>query len=453
MFLEKSEIAELIKADQDYYLHPSSSIVALQEKGAKIIYRGKGSRVFDAAGKEYIDATAGLWYCAIGHGREEIAREVKEQVLALEAYHSFNEFANVPAIRLAEKVASMVPAPGAKIFFASSGSEANETIIRAVRFYWYARGMDSKDIIITRDRAYHGVSTGAVMATRLPGFHEGFSPLLPGFESISAPYCYRCHWGKEYPQCNLECALALKQKISSLGSKNVAAFIAEPVIGTGGVIVPPPGYFQKVREICSEHQVLFIADEVINGFGRTGDLMFGIEHWEGVVPDIMTLAKGLTSGYVPLGAAVFSDEIFQALQSRDRFFHGFTYSGHPLACRVGLKNIEIIENENLKDRAGLMGRRLQEGLRCMNLNAVGEVRGMGLMVGVELVKDQETREKFTEPLAPRVVEIAYKEGLICRPLEGDIIQLSPPLVITEEEVDKIIELVGLSINKACGERA
>ncbi|HHX76836.1 MAG TPA: aspartate aminotransferase family protein [Firmicutes bacterium] len=452
MHLGSSEIAELIKADQDYYLHPTSSIVALQEKGAKIIYRGKGSRVFDVAGKEYIDATAGLWYCAIGHGRDEIAGVMKQQAIDLSAYHSFNEFANVPAIRLARKVASMVPVPGAKIFFTSSGSEANDTIIRAVRFYWHARGMDSKDIIITRDKAYHGVSCGAVMATRLPGFHEGFSPLLPGFESIPPPYCYYCSWGKEYPQCNLKCALALEETIGSLGAENVAAFIAEPIMGTGGVIVPPPGYYQKIREICNRNQVLFIADEVINGFGRTGETMFGIEHWAGAVPDIMTLAKGITSGYVPLGAAVFSDEIFQVLKSRDRFFHGYTYSGHPLACQVGLKNIEIIERENLQDRAAVMGQRLQEGLRCLNLKTIGEVRGMGLMVGVDLVKDSKTREKFPAPLAPRVVEIAFEEGLIIRPLAGDILQLSPPLVITEEEIDRIVETLCLAIVKATEER-
>lgn len=451
MFMDKSEIAKLIKADQDCYLHPSSSILALQEKGPKIIYRGKGSKVFDVSGKEFIDATAGLWYCAIGHGREEIAEAVNEQILTLESYHSFNEFSNVPAIRLAEKVSSMVPVPNAKVFFTCSGSEANETIIRAVRFYWHVRGKDSKDIVITRNKAYHGVSTGAVMATRLPGFHEGFSPLLPGFDSIDTPYCYHCPWGKEYPGCNLECALALEQKINSLGAEKVAAFIAEPILGTGGVIVPPEGYYQKIREICDEHEVLFISDEVINGFGRTGDVMFGIEHWEGVIPDIVTLAKGITSGYLPLGAAVFSDEIFQALKSRDRFYHGFTYSGHPSVCQAGLKNVEIIERENLKERAATMGKRFRKGIEGLNLAAVGEVRGKGLMIGVELVKDGETREKYEDPLASRVVDIAYNEGLIMRPLAGDILQLSPPLVITEEEIDQAVAIIGQAITKAVGE--
>lgn len=453
MLKEKWEIDELVKADQDHYLHPSSSILTLQEKGPKIIAKGKGCKVYDAAGKEYIDATASLWYCSIGHGREEMAEVIKEQVMTLEAFHSFNEFSNIPVIKLAKKVSSMVPIPKAKVFFTSSGSEANETIIRAIRFYWHVKGKDSKDVIITRDKAYHGVSTGAVMATRLPGFHEGFSPLLSGFDSVAPPYCYQCPWGKEYPDCHLECALALDEKIKELGAEKVAGFIAEPILGTGGVIVPPPGYYEKVREICDEHEVLFIADEVINGFGRTGEKMFGIMHWDGVIPDVMTLAKGITSGYVPLGAAVFSDEIFQALKSRDRFFHGFTYSGHPLACQAGLKNIEIVERENLKDRAYDMGERLRNGFRCLELDVIGEVRGKGLMTGVELVKNKETKEKYDPPLAPLVVDIAYEKGVITRPLVGDILQLSPPLTISEEEIDSIIEIIGLAIVEAVAERA
>lgn len=439
---------DLIKADQQCYLHPTSSIKTLQDKGAKVISRAKGSKVYDSAGKEYIDGTASLWYSTVGHGREEIARAAAEQIATLDAYHTFNEFTNEPAALLAEKVAGMVPIPRAKIFFTSSGSEANETLIKVARYYWHVMGKDSKDIIISRGKAYHGVSSGAMMATRLPGFHEGFAPLLSGFETIEPPYCYYCPWGTAYPGCSLECAEALEEKIAELGADKVAAFIAEPVMGTGGVIVPPPGYYQRVSQICHQYDVLFIDDEVICGFGRTGDKMFGIEHWDGVIPDAMTLAKGITSGYVPLGAAVVSDKIFKALESRDRFYHGFTYSGHPLACRVGLVNIDILERENLKSRAAEMGQRLVEGIRALDLEAVGEVRGMGLMVGVDLVKDRAGREKFSAPLAPRVVEIAYEKGLITRPLAGDILQFSPPLVITEEEIDIIIEIIGPAIKAA-----
>jgi putrescine aminotransferase len=290
-----------------------------------------------------------------------------------------------------------------------------------------------------------------MMATRLPGFHEGFTPHLPGFETIDPPYCYYCPWDKNYPDCSLECAEALEEKVVALGADNIAAFIAEPIMGTGGVIVPPPGYYQKIAEICRRHQVLFIDDEVICGFGRTGNKMFGIEHWGGVIPDVITIAKGITSGYVPLGAAVFSGSIFEVLKSRDRIFHGFTYSGHPLACRVGLENLAILEGENLKERAAEMGCRLQEGLLSLNAEAIGEVRGMGLMVGVDLVKDRNTREKFTSPLAPRVVELAYEKGLITRPLAGDILQFSPPLVITAEEIDKLVNIIGSALAEAYNE--
>ena len=443
-----AEVSALKKADLEYFLHPTSSITVLEEKGPKIIAGGQGCKLYDVEGKEYIDGTAGLWFNIIGNGRTEIAEVAREQIETLQSYHAFNEFSNVPVIKLAEKVASMVPIEKAKVFFTSSGSESNDSIFKIVRFYWYTKGKDSKDYIITRDKAYHGVTCGAVQATRLPNFHEGFEPLLPGFDKIDAPYCYLCPWEKEYPDCSLECASALEAKIVEIGAEKVAAFIAEPVMGTGGVIVPPPGYYQRIREICDQYDVLLIADEVINGFGRTGGKMFGIEHWEGVVPDIMTIAKGITSGYVPLGAAVVSDEIFQGLRSKGKLFHGFTYSAHTLACQVALRNIAIIEDENLKENAAKMGERLRAGLENLNCESCGEVRGMGLMTGVDLVKNRATKEKFTNPLAPRVVEIAYENGLICRPLAGDIIQLSPPLVISEEEIDAIIAILGDAIFKA-----
>ena len=445
-----SEIQALIKADQDHYLHPTSSISVLQTKGPKIITRGKGCKVWDINGKEYIDATAGLWYCAIGHGRQEIADVFKEQVETLESYHSFNEFSNVPAIQLAEKVANMTPIKNARVFFTSSGSESNDTIFKLARYYWFCKDKDSKDIIITREKAYHGVSYGAVCATRLPKFHEGFEPLLPGFDVIGTPHCYHCPWGKNYPGCSLECATALEEKIIELGRDNVAAFIAEPVVGTGGVIVPPPGYYEKIKEICERNEVLFIADEVINAFGRTGK-NFGIENWPGVVPDIMTIAKAITSGYIQLGAVVLSEEIFEALVPKDKFMHGFTYSGHPLACKVGLANLDVIEKENMAENSLAMGDRLRNGLKARNLPAIGEIRGIGSMTAVELVKDQATHENFDPTLNVRVVEIAYENGLITRPLIGDSLQLSPPLSVSAEEIDAIVKILGDAIAQAYAE--
>jgi putrescine aminotransferase len=326
-----------------------------------------------------------------------------------------------------------------------------DTIFKMVRFYWYLKGQDSKDYIITRNRAYHGVSCGAVCATRLPGFHEGFEPLLPGFDNIEPPYCYQCPWGKKVDSCSLECAQALEDKIIELGQDKVAAFVAEPIIGTGGVIIPPPGYFERIRKICTDNDVLFIADEVINGFGRTGK-MFGIEHWEGVVPDIMTMAKGITSGYVQLGAVALSGDIFDTLKQRERFFHGFTYSGHPLACAVGLKNLEIVENEALVHNSEKMGKLLKEKIQALDFDVIGDVRGIGLMVGVEFVKNKETKEKYDPPLAPLVVEAAYELGLITRPLIGDILQFSPPMVISEPEINDIVKLLGEAISQALKNR-
>ena len=446
-----AQIQALKKADQDCYLHPTSSLWILQEKGAKIIAKGKGCKVWDVEGKEYYDGTAALWYSSVGHCRPDLAQAAKEQLDQLESYHSFNEFANVPAIQLAQKVSQMVPIKNAKIFFTSSGSESNDTIFKMVRFYWYLKEQDSKDIIITRNRAYHGVSCGAVCATRLPGFHEGFEPLLPGFDNIEPPYCYQCPWGKDVDSCSLECATALEEKIIALGKDKVAAFVAEPIIGTGGVIIPSPGYFEKIRQICTDNNVLFIADEVINAFGRTGK-MFGIEHWEGVIPDIMTMAKGITSGYVQLGAVALSGEIFDTLKQRERFYHGFTYSGHPLACAVGLKNLEIIENETLVDNAKNMGKLLKEKIQALDFDVIGDVRGKGLMVGVELVKNKETKEKYDPPLAPLVVEAAYELGLITRPLIGDTLQFSPPMVISEPEINDMVKILGEAISQALKNR-
>ena len=446
-----AEIQALKKADQDCYFHPTSSLWVLQEKGAKIIAKGKGCKVWDVEGKEYYDGTAALWYNSVGHCRPDLIQAAKEQLDQLEAYHSFNEFSNVPAIRLAQKVSQMVPVKDARIFFTSGGSESNDTIFKMVRYYWFLKEQDSKDYIITRNRAYHGVSCGAVCATRLPGFHEGFEPRLPGFAHIDLPYCYLCPWKKQKESCSLECAQALEEKIIELGKDKVAAFVAEPIVGTGGIIVPPPGYYEKIRKICTDNDVLFIADEVINAFGRTGK-MFGIEHWKGVIPDLMTMAKGITSGYVPLGAIAVSGEIFDTLKQREKFLHGFTYSGHPLACAVGLKNLVIVENESLVDNSEKMGKLLKEKIQALDFDVIGDVRGIGLMVGVELVKDKKTKEKYDPPLAPSVVDAAYELGLITRPLIGDILQFSPAMVITEPEIDAIVKILGKAITQALKDR-
>jgi len=443
-FYRKQEIEALENADRDCFLHPFSSIRDVTEQGPKIISKAYRSRVYDLEGKEYIDGFAGLWYNNIGHGREEMIEAATDQMASLDAFHCFTGFSNVPAIQLAEKLGKIVPLEKAKVFFAGSGSEVNDSLFKIARLYWSALGMESKDIIISRSKGYHGVSYGAIQATRFPHYQEGFGPLPTGFACIDEPYCYYCPRGKEYPSCNLECAGALEEKIEELGADNVAAFIAEPVIGAGGVIVPPPGYYERIREICNRYNILFIADEVITGFGRTGKT-FGIEHWNNVAPDAMALAKGITSGYVPLGAAVISDRIFQGLKQKDKFNHGFTYSGHPLACRAALKNIEILERENLKQNAAAMGQRLMEGLKTLDLEYIGEVRGKGLVMALELVADRETKRKLDRPVGGAVFENAYRKGLIIRPLDNDVVALSPPLILEKQDADRIVEILGRSI--------
>ncbi len=445
----KEKIEALKKADREFFLHPFSRIGVSDDQEPKIIDRAYKSRVFDIEGREYIDGFAGLWYSNIGHGREEIIEVAVDQMSNLDAFHCFSGFSNLPAIRLAEKLNAMVPMEKAKIFFAGSGSEANDSLFKIARLYWSARGIDSKDIIISRNKGYHGVSYGPIQATRFPHYQKGYEPLPPGFKYIGEPYCYYCPWDKIYPHCNLRCADALEEKIIDLGEEHVAAFIAEPVIGSGGVIVPPAGYYQKIRKICSRYNIIFIADEVITGFGRTAK-NFGIEHWDGVMPDAMSLAKGITSGYVPLGAAVISGHIFEALKKLEAFYHGFTYSGHPLGCRVALKNIEILEREELMHNAAIMGERLMEGFRALDNRHIGEVRGKGLVAALEIVKDFSTKEKFDQPLGFKIFQNAYKNGVIVRPLDDDIIAFAPPLIITEEDIDMIVEVVGKAIKLETG---
>lgn len=444
----KEKINELKKADIENHFHPTTNIAELIEKGPKIIVEGKGCRVTDIDGKSYIDGGAGLWLNNVGYGRNEIVEAAKEQMEKLHYIHGFNGFSNVPAIELATKLASMVPVEDAKIFFTNDGSESNDTAYKIARLHFYHKGQPQKNQIIGRRLAYHGLNFGGLSATNLPNFAVGFGPLLPGFHHIEPPYCYKCPWGKELSNCSLECANALEEKISELGKENVAAFSAEPISGAGGVIMPPPGYYEKIREICDKNDVLYISDEVISAFGRTGK-MFGIEHWD-AKPDIMMMAKGITCGYMPLGAVAVSDKVYDPIREYGAVWHGYTYSTHPVACAAALKNIEIIERENLAERASEQGEKLQSGLQKLGLPAIGEVRGKGLMIGIDFVKDAATKEKFDPGVGfvKKLSDVAYENGLILRPLPGDIMQISPALIISDEEIDEYVGIVKKSVEQA-----
>ncbi len=449
MFLE-DQIEQMKRDDLKYHLHATSSITDMEAWGGpRIIAEAVDHiRVKSAEGKTYIDCGAGLWLNDVGFGRTELGEVAKAQMEKLSYIQSFNGYSHPGVIELAKRVANMVPIDEAKIFFASGGSEANDTAYKLARVFWYLKGHPQKNHIIGRSKAYHGVSYGGVSATTLPGFWDGFRPLVPNFEHIQHPHCYFCAWGKKQGHCSLECADALEEKILEIGSQNVAAFTAEPIIGTGGAIVPPEGYYQRIKEICDKHDVLFIADEVICGFGRTGK-MFGIEHWD-VKPDIMMMAKGITSGYFPVGAVALSGKVYEPVHKFGTFKHGYTYSGHPVGCAVALRNLRIIEEENLVTNAAEMGELLRTKVRNLDIPCIGEVRGKGLMNAVQLVKDPETHTVFDAKIgfANLVSAIAWENGLMLRPLIDDGLQLSPTLAITETDIDDLVGRLASSIEAA-----
>jgi putrescine aminotransferase len=367
----------------------------------------------------------------------------------LEYFTTFHGQSHPKAIELAEKIASMMPPEYGlnRVMFSSGGSEANETNIKLVRMYWAVQGQNRRFVIVGRNHGYHGLTIATMTATGIHPMRWNFGPASPGFAHIPAPYCYQCELKLEYPSCGLACANAFEKLIEEQGAENIAAFIAEPVIGAGGIIPPPEGYFQKIREICDKYGILLIVDEVVTGFGR-GGTMFGFERY-GVRPDIVTLAKGITSGYLPLGASVISDHVYNTITANLHemmpISHGFTYSGHPTCCAAALKNIEIIERENLTENAVLVGAYLQDQLkkRLGHFQTVGEIRGVGLMVGIELVADRATKRGFKLPhVACSMVEHeAWERGLYCRAMGMETVGLAPPLTITNEVVDQIVDIL------------
>ncbi|MDT3424964.1 putrescine aminotransferase [Paenibacillus forsythiae] len=455
--MEVSEKLTWIELDKKHFFHPSSSIKDSYEKGPVVFMeRGEGIYIYDADGKEYVDGLSSLWNVNVGHGRKELAESASEQMKKLAYTHSFSRFSHKPAVQLAEKIASLAPGDLSVVHFTSGGSESNDSAFKIARHYFKLKGQSQRFKIIARDRAYHGVSMGATSATGLSIFRELGGPLAAGFIHASAPYSYRCEECK--PECKGDCAIeSIYDLIEQEGAETIAAIIIEPVQGAGGVIIPPPDYIKAVRKICDKFGILMIADEVITGFGRTGK-WFGIEH-EGVVPDMITFAKGVTSGYIPLGGVVISERIYRELveHSNQNFAHGFTYSGHPAACAVALKNIEIITNEKLVENAAGMGILLQQGLEKIKneLDIVGNVMSRGLLGHIEIVKDKTSKEAFSSShkVASQITEQAFEYGLITRPImynNTDIIAICPPLIINEQQINQLLDILQESIKKIMG---
>jgi adenosylmethionine-8-amino-7-oxononanoate aminotransferase len=435
---------QLLETDRRYLVHPLHH--PDDHRQPLVVVEGRGAMLRDADGREYIDGLSGLWNVNVGHGRGELADAASTQMRRVAFASAYIGATNEPAVRLAEKIVSHAYPNSAAVYFTTAGAESNESSFKFARYYWKIKDKPQKTKIISRIHAYHGVTMAAMSATGMAAYHKMFGPLVPGFTQVPPPYAYR--WaGNEEP--GVGAADAVEKAILAEGPDTVAAVIAEPVMGAGGVIVPPATYFPRLREICDRHEILLIADEVITGFGRTGR-WFALGHW-GVEPDLVSFAKGVTSGYLPLGGVIASKRVHEAIESAPadrKFMHAATYSGHPVCCAVGLRNVEIIESEGLVGRAAMMGRRLLEGLEGLrDLPVVGDVRGLGMMCGVELVTDRNTKTPALG-LGGRVTREALARGLLARirpgsadPPIGDTVCLSPPLSTPTEVLDRIPEIV------------
>lgn len=445
--IEQDRLAGL---DIRHVIHPLTNLHAHQVQGPLIWDRGEGIYLYDADGNRYIDGAAGMWNVNVGHGRAELAEVAAAQMSRLEYASSFGGASNRPSIELAESIARVAPGDLNTILFTAGGSESNDSAFKLARLYWKQRGLPRKRTIIARYMGYHGLTLATTQATGIPRYWEMVEPGVEGFTHVGAPDAYRHGQGLSESEFVDTLAAELEETIARHGAATIAAFIAEPVMGTGGVIVPPEGYFGRVRELCDRHDILLIVDEVITGFGRLGS-WFGIEQW-GVEPDIMTVAKGISSGYIPLGGVVLSDRVREPLYSDPdlTLMHGFTYTGHPVACAVGVRNVEIIAREGLVEQSARVGSYFLDRLREVGdrHESVGEVRGRGMMAGVEFVLDCATRAEAAPAnrIAPKVSKEALRRGLICRPMPGsDVLAFSPPLIADEGDVDRICAILDEAI--------
>ena len=431
------------KIDKSHVWHPLFQHQRLEETDLIVFKSGHGTTLVDIDGNEYLDAYSALWNVNVGYGRQEIVEAVYAQMQEL-SYYPHTQI-NVPATVLAEKLADCLPGDLNHVFFCNSGSEANETAIKIARQYGrQTYSGENRYKVISRYRGYHGFTYGAMSATGQARRRKTFEPLAPGFHHAHPPYCYRCPLGLEKPSCQVACVDEFERIIQSEGPETVIAVIAEPIIGGGGVIVPPDDYFSRLRKICDDYGLLLILDEVITGFGRTGK-MFACQHWE-VQPDIITLAKGLTSGYIPLGACVASTAVFNTFLGEPHEHREFsqvcTYGGHPAACAAGVANLKILQSEQLWENADKVGRCLIEKLTTLKeLPIVGDVRGKGLMIAVELIQTDgahlqtDKTNKIVEQLREKGVIVGKIGHALDEP--ENIIFIAPPLILTEAEADII----------------
>lgn len=448
-YSQEALAGELSALDRKHLLHPSTNPKSQAQHGPKLIFSsGKGIHLHDMKGKTYIDGVSMLWNVNLGHGNKELADASYQQMSNIAYASAFYGYANEPTVRLAEKIASLTPGDLNTVFFTSGGSESNDTAFKLSRFYWQLQGYKEKRKIISLRRGYHGVTVAAQRATGIDAYRNFSGSSDPDIENAT-PHLTDCERGdKNHP----EYEGSIRSMIEKEGKDNIAAVIVEPIQGAGGVHIPPEGYLQAVRKLCDEFDIHLIADEVICGFGRTGK-QFGVDHW-GVVPDFMSIAKGITSGYSQLGGVVMREHVRDAINEYDDMLaHGFTYSGHPTACAVGLKNIEIIERDGLVEHAHLMGQELKKGLRYLEDKYYFFTKGRtkGLLAGFDLMQDPPGNRPFDNSVnaASTLVEECYQRGLLIRPFDFEpgmnTVAIAPPLIITQEQLENILHIVDDSL--------
>ncbi|MGI9407631.1 MAG: aspartate aminotransferase family protein [Hyphomicrobiaceae bacterium] len=442
--------SELQALDAGHHLHPFCDPAEMNVEGAtaaRVITQADGIYLWDSDGNRILDGMAGLWCVNAGYGRNEIADAAHRQMTQLPYYNTFFKTTHPPAIALAEKIASLAPAHMNHVFFSNSGSEANDTNVRLVRHYWASVGQPEKSVIIARRNAYHGSTMAAASLGGMSYMHEQGGMPIPDIVHIDQPYVFGEAGDQDPEAFGLACAQQLEAKIDELGEGRVAAFIGEPIQGAGGVIIPPATYWPEIQRICRERNILLISDEVICGFGRMG-AWFGCTTYN-VTPDIITIAKGLSSGYLPVAGVIVSDKIVEGLQKGGEFNHGYTYSGHPAACAAALANIEIFEREGIIDRvANETGPYFcDKWLTLGDHPLVGEARAHGMLGAIELVADKATNAPFPEPGNAGALcrDMAIASGLIMRAV-FDRMVISPPLIITTEQIDELVTLARTALD-------
>ncbi|WP_445398051.1 aspartate aminotransferase family protein [Zobellella sp. An-6] len=437
---EQQGSRRLQELDAAHHLHPFTDSQALHRKGTRVIERGEGVYLWDADGNRILDGMAGLWCVNLGYGREELIRAAEQQLRRLPYYNLFFQTTHPQATELAATLAGLLPGDMQHVFFTGSGSECNDTVVRMVRHYWASQGQPGRQVIISRHNAYHGSTlAGAALGGMKPMHAQGGLP-LPDIVHIDQPYHFGEGQGQDPHAFGLARARQLEQKILELGPERVAAFIGEPIQGAGGVIIPPASYWPEIKRICKQYDILLVADEVICGFGRTGH-WFASEYYD-LQPDLLCMAKGITSGYIPLGAVGVGSRVAEGLIRAGEFFHGFTYSGHPVACAVALASIEVMRREKIVERVHTdTGPYLQQAWASLGDHPlVGETRGLGLVAALELVADKTDNRRFGSAAGAGLIcrEHCFDLGLVMRAV-GDTMIISPPLVITRAEIDELVD--------------